>query len=80
MNMLDIRTSSVRFLCTETTKVKERPHQLMFSAKYVSSAVGGYAGTLGKVADQVAADLSAMGIRCRYCKNRKPTVFLLDLD
>jgi hypothetical protein len=79
MNMLDVRTSAVRFLRSEAAKVKKRPHQLAFSAKDVSVAVGGYAGTLGKVADEVAADLSVMGIPCRYYRNRKPTVFVLDL-
>jgi hypothetical protein len=80
MNIPDTRVNSVRFLRDEAAKVKKRPHQLKFSAKHVSSAIGGYAGTLGKVADEVAADLSAMGIPCRYYRNRKPTVFVLDLE
>ena len=79
MNKFDVRTKAVQFLHNESEKVITRPHQLVFTAKHVSSAFGGYAGLLGKVADNVVQDLLAMGVHCRYIRNSNPRKFILDL-
>ena len=77
MKNIDLRVKAVAFLKNEAEGVKNRPHELTFSAKQVSSAVGGYAGALGQIADGVVNDLVAMGYSCSYCRNRKPAVFLI---
>ena len=79
MNNVDLRVLAVRFLLAETSKIRGRPHELSFSAKQVSVAVGGYAGALGQVAALVSADLCSMGVACKYFRDRKPTVFVLSL-
>jgi hypothetical protein len=80
MKNVDLRVLAVNFLKTESAKVKLHPHELTYSAKQVSVAVGGYAGALGQVARDVEADLLAMGIACKYYNNRKPTTFVLSLS
>lgn len=79
MKCPDLRVKAVAYLRSEVDRVCHRPHKLSFPAKVVAESVGGYAGTLGLVANQVAADLRAMGIECRYHRNRSPTLFVLDL-
>ena len=80
MNNADLRVLAVKFLFAESSKVRGRPHELIFSAKQVSVAVGGYAGALGQVAELVSGDLRSMGVACKYFRNRKPTVFVLSLN
>lgn len=80
MNEPTLRLYAVRFIAAEAGKIVKRPHQLSFPAKHVADKIGGYAGTLGKVADEVAADLCASGIQCAYYRNRRPTVFVIDLQ
>ncbi len=79
MKNADLRVHAVKYLKAESDKILNRPHELTYSAKQVSMAVGGYAGALGQIADEVVADLKAMAIPCKYLKNRKPTVFVLSL-
>lgn len=79
MKNADLRVLAAEFLRHEASKVKRRPHQLVFSAKHVSSSVGGYAGALGQVAALVAQDVCSTAVRCVYHNNRKPTVFVLDV-
>ena len=79
MKNADLRVQAVRYLKAEAEKIRRRPHELTYSAKQVSAAVGGYAGALGQVADEVANDLKAMGVLCTYFRNRKPTVFVLTI-
>jgi hypothetical protein len=75
----DLRVLAAEFLKREASKIEQRPHQLVFSAKHVSSSVGGYAGALGQVATLVAQDVCATAVRCTYCNNRKPAVFVIDV-
>lgn len=80
MNIVDIRVNAVLYLSNEVSKIKSRPHILEYSAKQVSVAIGGYAGTLGKVATEIAQDMSAMGIKCSYIRTSKPCKFVMNID
>lgn len=77
MKNVDLRVKAAAFLASEAKKIMNRPYKLTFSAKQVSSAVGGYAGALGQIAEDVADDLIAMGFPCNYYRNQKPTVFVI---
>ena len=79
MKSADLRVKAVVYLRTEVDRVLHRPHKLSFPAKVVAESAGGYAGTLGLVANQVASDLQAIGIDCSYHRNRSPTLFVIDL-
>ena len=80
MKHAELRVEAVRFLRREASHIRRRPHQLIFPAKVVAEGAGGYAGALGHVAEEVAADLQAMGIACRYDKSSNPKRFVLDLS
>lgn len=72
----ELRKLAVDFLAEEHSKLKvnfTRP----YPAKLVAEAVNGYAGALGRIVDQVLADLNALGIKCTYDKNTSPKVFVL---
>ena len=77
MKNADLRVHAVAYLKRKAAEIKHGSHELTYSAKHISSEVGGYAGALGQIADEVAGDLRAMGIDCTYFRNRKPTVFVL---
>lgn len=79
MKCTDLRVKAVAYLRAEVERVLKRPHKLIFSAKVVSEAVGGYAGTLGLIADQVVSDLRASDIDCCYYRNQSPKIFVIDL-
>lgn len=73
----ELRKLVVDYLAGEHSKLQEnfsRP----YPAKLVAEAVHGYAGALGKIADSIITDLSALGINCTYDKSKSPTVFVLN--
>jgi hypothetical protein len=79
MKNTDLRVLAVQFLRKEAAQIQKRPHQLVYSAKMVSSSVGGYAGNLGHIAEQIVSDLTASGINCIYRRDRTRKEFVLSL-
>jgi len=79
MKCPELRVKAVAYLRSEVDRIICRPHKLSFPAKVVADAVGGYAGTIGLVADQVVFDLQATGIDCMYDRNKRPTAFSINL-
>ena len=64
MNEIELTNKAIEWLERQDNCVKLRPHY--FKPKEVADAVGGYAGTVGKVAKAVVAELCSRGINIRY--------------
>lgn len=77
MKDITLRKKAVDYLACEYAKIHQPDHMVSLPTKHVSEVVGGYAGSLGRVANQVVQDLVAMGIDCRYDRKSSPTVFIL---
>ena len=75
MKNIEMKNLSVNWLFSQQSIVCSRPYS--FTAKIVADAVGGYAGAVGKIADEVITELTARGISIRY--NRTPTVCYFEL-
>lgn len=66
MNQTELHNSAVTWLVRQSQNFKLRPHR--FTPKEVAEAVGGAYTLLGRVADKVAAELTARAIPTRYMK------------
>ncbi len=63
----ELKRKAIAWLESKSKEFKTRPHS--FSPKEVADAVGGYAGSLGKVADAVVDELLSRNINIRYLRS-----------
>lgn len=75
MNEIELTNKAIEWLQARSRTIKRRPHP--FTPKEVTDEVGGYPGTLGKVADTVIAELLQRGIAIRYVRTGKSRYFEL---
>jgi hypothetical protein len=75
MRNKELKNLCVNWLYGQNSVVCSRPYS--FTAKEVADAVGGYAGSVGKVADEVVKELMARGIFIHYNRTPKSCYFEL---
>lgn len=75
MNETELRNGAIRWLGRQSKVVKLRPHP--FTPTEITKEVGGYPGTLGKIADEIVSELLARGIKIRYLRAGRKRFFEL---
>jgi hypothetical protein len=75
MNETELRNAAIRWLSDQSKIIKLRPHP--FTPTEVTREVGGYPGTLGKIADVVVSELRAQGVNVRYVRSARTRFFEL---
>lgn len=75
MNDVELKTLAIAWIHKRSRDLKTRPYSI--SAKEVAEAVGGYAGSVGRVAEEVVAELESQGLLIRYARNASPRRFEL---
>ena len=77
MNNIELATRCVDWLSKKSRITKTRPYS--YTAQQVATGVEGYAGNVGRISEQVVAELRARGIKIKYVNNVNPRRFeLLD--
>lgn len=75
MNDIELRTLAIDWLEKRSRDLKTRPYPI--SAQEVAKAVGGYAGSVGRVADDIVAELHIRKVLIRYVRGVRPCRFEL---
>ena len=75
MNEIELTNKVIEWLHAKSKVIKRRPHP--FTPKEITDEVGGYPGTLGKVADAIVAELLQRGVGIRYVRTGKARRFEL---
>lgn len=75
MNDVELKTLAISWIYKRSREIKTRPYCI--SAQEVAKAVGGYAGSVGRVADDVVAELELQGLLIRYVRGVRPCRFEL---
>ena len=75
MTETELNNKSVTWLELQDRRFKLRPQQ--FRPKEVAEAVGGAYGILGRIADDVVAELRARGVQIRYVRTKSKVYFEL---
>jgi len=70
-----LKRKATEWLETKSKEFKTRPHS--FTPKEVADAVGGYAGSLGKVATEVVTELNLRGVNIKYSRSGNKRSFEL---
>jgi len=75
MNNVELKTLAISWILKRSRDFKTRPYSI--TAKEVADAVGGYAGSVGRVADDVVAELKSQGLSVRYVRGARTCRFEL---
>lgn len=75
MKNMELRILCVDWLWSQQSIICSRPYS--FPAKIVAEKVGGYAGAVGMVAEEVITELTARGISIRYVRTPRVCYFEL---
>lgn len=75
MNDIELKSLAISWIHKRSGDLKTRPYSI--SAQEVAKAVGGYAGSVGRIADDVVAELEGQGLAVRYVRGSRPCRFEL---
>jgi hypothetical protein len=75
VNDVELKTLAISWIYQRSRGLKTRPYGI--SAQEVAKAVGGYAGSVGRVADDVVTELELQGLPIRYVRGARPCRFEL---
>ena len=76
MNNIELTNAVTKFLRKKAKQSKVFPKR--YTPKEIAHATGGYAGAIGKVADDVLAELKGMGIKIKYVRTGSSCKFIIE--
>jgi len=76
MNNVELMNKVISYLDRKARRCTNFPRE--YSAKEIADSVGGYPPAIGKVADDVLAELRGRGIKVKYVKTANPRRFVID--